>query len=221
MDERKQLSLTSRETLQTRPDVGSLRQALGDRMLLSECLDVVRAMLRNYPNGGAQAGGGYIGGLAAVLFEYPRIVATRSSDPVHGVPREVKFLPTPADVIAWCERETASLRRPVDLDDRFAGHARASKERAEEAAKLERDRVLRPTLKQMQDQYGPNWGITTGGDGVSPEVKAKQMAEIARANRIIFERECQAAGMNPNSVASPELTSIINKTRPVRTEAAE
>jgi hypothetical protein len=82
---------------------------------------------------------------------------------------------------------------------------------------------VRPTLQQMQDQHGPNWGIGEG-DKIGAEAKEKQTALFERANRISFERACEAAGMSPNSVASPELTRLLEeKPAPRRpfSEAAE
>jgi len=60
----------------------------------------------------------YIGGIAAVLREYPRIVAYRCCDPVHGLARECKFpRPLISDVAAWCDRERAGMYRIIDRDD--------------------------------------------------------------------------------------------------------
>ncbi len=138
----------------------SLRQALSDRMLLSDALECVRKLVRAFPNGGANAGDGYIGALAATLAEYPRMVAVKCCDPVHGVSRETRFLPTVADVVAFCERETAGMRGPVEREDRDARILREMAERAEAEAQLQAERAARPTIDEMKAKHGPNWGLT-------------------------------------------------------------
>jgi hypothetical protein len=211
---------TSQVTLPNRRDPSSVRAALSEKPLASETISVVSAMLRGYANGGANASGSYIGALGEVLSHYPRMIALRAGDLLTGVPRDTKFLPTPADVIAWCERELQEWRTIVARDDHDKALRAEAQERAERESGLAKARALRPTLPQMQDQYGPNWGINEG-DSIGAEAKEKQTALFERANRISFERECLAAGMSPDSAVSPELTKIINATRPVRSEAAE
>jgi hypothetical protein len=101
----------------------------------------------------------YFGALAAALRNYPRRVALAAADPVTGIPRETKFQPTVADVIAWCERESGWMRRAVERQN--LDHARA-KERAEAIAdqrRTEEARKLRPTLEELRRKHGPNWGL--------------------------------------------------------------
>lgn len=123
-------------------------------------MGIVAKLISCYPNGGSQAGDGYIGALAAILVTYPRVVAQLSADPLRGVPRECKFLPTPADVIAWCERETAALRRPVDAEDRYSKHRAEAQQRRQDEELLVEQRKQRPTLDELRAKHGPNWGIT-------------------------------------------------------------
>lgn len=159
MDIANKLSLNSPSNLPTKFESGSLRQALADRMVLSEALQIVGKLLSCYPNGGAQAGKSYVGALAAILVTYPRTIAQQSADPLKGVPRERKFLPTPADLIAWCERETAALRGPVDREDHYSKLAREAQERREEGEYWERARTTRPTLDELRAKHGENWGL--------------------------------------------------------------
>src|SRR5262245_44992416 len=110
-----------RSTLPNRRDPQSVRAALSDRLLLSEALEVVGVMLRGYANGGSEAGGSYQGALAETLTRYARCIAVYAGDVTKGVPATTRFLPTPADVIAWAERETEELRAIVARDDHYAG----------------------------------------------------------------------------------------------------
>lgn len=108
-----------------------------------------------YPNGGKNISKGYIASLVTVLLTYPS-VAEKCADPVRGVARDTKFLPTPAELIAWCDKEMSDLHK---ASERIA---RANQHRIDREADdyWERVRLDRPTLQQMQDHYGPNWGIT-------------------------------------------------------------
>src|SRR4029077_10890084 len=93
-------------TSQGRFGNGSVQSALADRMMLSDAVETVGRLIALFPNGQPSNSRGYIGGLAAILVSYPRAVAERRADPLQGVARETRFLPTPADLIEWCERET-------------------------------------------------------------------------------------------------------------------
>lgn len=152
-----------RSSLPTNYASGSLRKALTERMTPSEAVEAVGRLIERYPNGGASAGDGYIGGLSAVLMHYPRSVALRCHDPMKGVPAETKFLPTPSDLIAWCERETESMRRPVEAEDRTTKLAREAQERAEDEDRWQKARLTRPTLDDLKAKYGPNWGLHPEG----------------------------------------------------------
>lgn len=200
---------TSRVILPNRRDPQSVRQALSDRLNLSEAIEIVGVILDCYPNGGRDATRGYIGALAAVLAQYPRCVTSFAGDPHKGVPRETRFLPTPADVIAWCEREVADLRGIVERDDYHREIRERMKRREEEANSIEAQRKTRPTLQQMKDKYGENWGITSV-EKEDLKVKAARQDMMARANTAAFEAECRAAGIDPNRVASPSLERLLH-----------
>src|SRR5580704_1453201 len=97
---------TARTTSPTSYAKRSVQRLLDERMSLSEAIDAAGLIIGAFPNGGANAGDSYIGALAATLGSYPRSVAKRCADHVHGVSRDCKFLPTVADIVAWCERHT-------------------------------------------------------------------------------------------------------------------
>ena len=108
-------------------------------MILSEAIEAATAIIERYPNGGANAGDSYIGALAAMLASYPRQVAMRCADPVRGIVRTCKFLPTVADVVAFCEREVTPL------------YDEAKRERliAAQLAERERSETDRPSPEQI------------------------------------------------------------------------
>jgi len=117
----------------------SVQVALDQRMTLTEALKIVKQLISAYPNGGANASDGYFGALASVLGSYPRAVGLRCADPIRGVCRESKFLPTVADLIAWCERETEPMRREVEYERRVEEQLR-ERERWQKQAKPDQRR---------------------------------------------------------------------------------
>ena len=126
--------------------------------MLSEAIDAASAILNGYPNGGANAGDSYIGALASTLMGYPRQVALRCADyprklgvPLRGISAVCRFLPTPADLIAWCERETEPLRVSFQREQRIA----AQIEDRTEAERIEReDRPRRLSVAELKAKYG-------------------------------------------------------------------
>lgn len=89
-------------------------------MTPSEGIEAATRVLGCYPKRLTDGtGDGYLGALAAVLCSYPKQVAQRCSDPILGITRECKFLPTVADIVAWCERNTAPLWNSADREARI------------------------------------------------------------------------------------------------------
>lgn len=213
------LLATSQTGLQTKHDSSSLRQALADRVGLSEAIELVGMLIRRYPNGGGNAGKDYIGGLANVLMHYPRSVVLRCHDPMEGVPRDVKFLPTPSDVIAWCERQTDQMRGPVEREDRDTRILREMRERREEGDRWDADRAQRPTLAELKQKHGENWGL---GEQQDDKRVAATKEQLQRANDTLRQRENAAAGMDPDSQVSAALVKVLREKGVVpRQEAAE
>lgn len=178
-------------------------------MSYSEAVEAVGKLIGAFPNGSPANARGYIGALAAVLADYPRMVATKCADPLKGVARETRFLPTVADVVGWCEREKAGLQVIVDRDDfaRAAAREREEIERAEQ--QLAAARATRPTLQQMEEKHGPRWGMRE----LEKEdllVKQARTAKLEQANRAAFEAECRAAKIDPSRVASPSLERLLH-----------
>lgn len=131
-------------------------------MTLSEAIEAATVIIAGYPNGGANAGDSYIGALASTLMAYPRQVAMRCADyprklgqPLRGVSAVEKFLPTPAVIIAWCEKETEPLRQAVDREKR-------AKRQLADRAEFEAPRDDRLTYDELKSKYGDGnggWGI--------------------------------------------------------------
>lgn len=110
--------LTSATASPVKQESSKIRRALDDKMILSEAIEAATAIVGCYPNGGRDAGRSYLGAVAATLASYPRQVAQRCAG-VRGVVQASRFLPTVADVVAWCEAETAPLYRQAEREERI------------------------------------------------------------------------------------------------------
>lgn len=124
-------------------------------MTLSEAIEAATKIIGCYPNGGANAGDSYIGALAQILGSYPKSVAIACGNGLTGIVRDCKFLPTVADIVAWCERKTEPLRVQHDRERRI------------ESQLAERDAVQEPQIgrlsyDELKAKYGDGkdgWGI--------------------------------------------------------------
>lgn len=156
-------------------------------MLLSDAVDLVGKLTAAFPNGGQSAGRSYIGALAAVLCDYPKSVAARCADPLRGVARETRFMPTVADLVAWCERETQAMRTPVEREDRDGRILREMAERRDDGEYWQRARLERPTFDDLKAKYGPTWGL---GQHKTDDHAAddRHAAAIDRANQRAYAR---------------------------------
>lgn len=162
----------------TKPATSNVQRALNDRMTLSEAIEAATVIIGCYPNGGANAGKSYIGAIAATLASYPRSVARRCADRVSGVARGCKFLPTVADVVAWCERETAPLRNEVDREFRIA---RQLEEREHFERVQHEERLRRLNYDELKAKYGDGkggWGIANNQRKTAKWLTANELIAI-------------------------------------------
>lgn len=133
-------------------------------------------MIRGYANSG-QAGKSYIGAIAELLMRYPRSVALKCADPFAGVPRETKFLPTPADVIAWCERQVAPMHEEATREDRVNEQLRAREEWQNE----QKDPILSDKMKAWLDRTDPVAQALTGEGPHADATKREEQRKVAAA----------------------------------------
>lgn len=175
-----------------------LKRDLLDRLQPSEALEVVGALLDLYPNGRASAKP-HIAGLAKILCEYPRQVARQASHPVLGVARDTKFIPVPADVIAWCDRET------IPLQARYSAAQRAAEqiEQRDDGKASERMRALANAWLSGED---PKAKLLKGHSSEVEKLRAERSKEL---NRVEMDRrraetveEWTSAGLKPPTIGN-------------------
>lgn len=155
-------------------------------MTFPEAIETVGKLLSRFPNGTPANAKGYIGGLAEVLTFYPKSIAERCHEPLTGVPRDTEFLPTPAVLIAWLERETAEMRRPVEREDYFMRLKRETRDRLEAAGKAAIERGQRPSYDDLIAKYGPGWGIKGAKNRVKTLAEYQQEL-IAQIGQVAFD----------------------------------
>lgn len=158
-------------------------------------------MIRGYANSGS-AGKSYIGAIAEILAYYPRQIALKCADPIHGCARETKFMPTPSDVIGWCERAAKPLHEEAAREDRIAEQFRAREDW--ETAHIPDE--LKEKGRIWLDRTDPIAVELMAFNADSEKSRrAAGMAKIESATRLAFERECKAEGIDPARGISPSL----------------
>jgi hypothetical protein len=104
------------EALQKLPTISSPNLS-PRRMRPSDLVAHIKRFLGLWPSARADNPDVYIAGVCATLEAYPDSTALAAMDPVHGIAAQSKFLPTLAELHAWCEaRERIKLISFVSLD---------------------------------------------------------------------------------------------------------
>jgi hypothetical protein len=133
-----------------------MQRAFTARMTMQEAIEAVGKMLNAYPNARDGVRDGYMGTIAALLCQYPRGIALQCANPIQGVCRETKFLPTVADVVAWCEIRQGTMARIVDHEHRSQAQfkEREKFEADDSAEPLEyRRKVAERILREIKEAY--------------------------------------------------------------------
>lgn len=143
---------------------------------MPEALDLVGKLIeRAYPN--YKVSDGYIGNTAALMLDYPKSIAVACLHTTRGIVRTCKYPPTPAEIVAWCERDYGYLQRVADYDQRseaqLAERERIERENAAESPE-HRAAVIERIRAQMAAAGMPFEADRKHAHGETPEtVKAK------------------------------------------------
>jgi hypothetical protein len=194
---------TSPQNSLTNYEPANVRRALTDKLMPSESVELVAKLLCCWPNSNDDSKG-YIGALAAILRDYPRCVSVKCADPMRGVARDVKFRPTVADLVWWCERELVSLRAIVDRDDE---KLRWEKQR-DEAAERERARIAKFKSPEDAERVKAKLAETLESLG---KALGKKTAAVHRAEAQETLARCEIEATEPGATlsVSSELAKIM------------
>jgi hypothetical protein len=110
-------------------------------------------LLGCYRSGEANDPDTYVAAISATLARYSEQIITDVTHPVSGLPAKKSWLPTVKEVFDACELE-------ADRDRQQTARERRIQEQF--AAREEQDRLdaVKPSLEQLREKYGPNWGLT-------------------------------------------------------------
>lgn len=171
-----------------------MQRVLADRLSVSEAIEAVGRMLRGFNQPKEKS---YIGAMAEYLTRYPRVVALECADPFGGVVAGTKYLPTPADVIGFCERKLRPLQEDADRERRVAEQLVAREE-------FERQRVadqLKAKGRAWLDRTDPAAQQLSGQ-------KAKGQLTQEELDSIIADAQAAGAGLAGMRLSAEALALI-------------
>jgi hypothetical protein len=112
-----------------------------------------------------------VAAIAATLACYSEAIITQVTHPVTGLPSKKSWLPTVKEVHDACDEID-------DFEQRKVARERGIKEQLAARQQDEIDRQRRPTLEEMQANYGKDWGLTAHQPKPSETFKAPSWQEI-------------------------------------------
>lgn len=118
--------------------------------MTSYAAERARLLLGCYRTGDANDPATYVAAITAILARYPEGIITVVTHPATGLPSKKGWLPTVKEVRDACEHEMEPIR---EEDARL----KLIKEQLEMRERM--DRGERPTMAQLKERYGENWGI--------------------------------------------------------------
>lgn len=160
-----------------------------------------RLLLGCYRTGDANDPETYVTAIAAVLSKFPEKVITTVTDPRVGLPRKKTWLPSIKEVHDACEAEHEPMREEAARQDRIARQLRE---------RVELEEKPRPTMAELKEKYGPNWGIVDPEEAkrtVKPAPTIDQLRHHYQHYNLAFKPKNQGEledqidrGMGPSSV---------------------
>ena len=115
-----------------------------------EALKAAKQLLDCYRTGEANNPETFGAAIAAVLSDYPLDVVQYVCDPRTGLPSSSTWMPNCAEVKAACNERVAWLHKV----ERFQNWGKKPLE-------IEPPREDRPTITELKEKYGENWGLTS------------------------------------------------------------
>jgi hypothetical protein len=107
-----------------------------------------------------------VAAITAILARYPEAVITEVTHPATGLPKKKGWLPTVKEVSDACEDA-------VEFSVQHAARLKRIQDQME--ARAREDRGEKPTLAQLKERFGDNWGI---------EEPSKRKGEVVKAPTI-------------------------------------
>lgn len=162
-----------------------------------------RLLFGCYRKGEANDPKTYVTAVAAVLSDYPAETIRFVTDPRTGMPARSEWMPTVGEVKRACEEHYGPIKRAIERE------AAERKQLSERKALAITDQRPRKTYEELAAECRAK-GLEIG---VNVKDRPAANAQIDEANRRIFERECEAAGVDPAKGASPSLLQTLRISR--------
>jgi hypothetical protein len=170
-----------------------------------------KILLGCYRTGDANDPETYVAAVTAVLSHYPEEVITSVTHPVTGLPSKKGWLPTVKEVTEACD---AAVEPIVQNEARL----KRIKDQLEARERMERGE--KPTLEQLKDKYGENWGLSQPGNVKTPDQKAEENRTALEREQARVRAEYEEMGIKPPSklALSPTALRIIAEQNAAREE---
>jgi len=131
--------------------------------LTSYAAERARLLLKCYRTGEANDPETFVAAVTLILSRYPESVITSVTHPESGLPVKYNWIPTLKEVKDACEESFAPIR---------ANEARLKRIKEQMEMREREDRGEKPTLEQLKEKYGANWGLTPNEPAKKSEFKA-------------------------------------------------
>jgi hypothetical protein len=146
-----------------------------------------KILLGCYRTGDANDPETYVAAVTAVLSHYPEEVITAVTHPVSGLPSKKGWLPTIKEVTEAC----AAAAEPIAQEE-----ARLKRIKEQMEARARMDRGEKPTLAQIKERFGENYGLKHLENEKTAEQKAEENEAALRNALARVRQEYQEAGIN-------------------------
>jgi hypothetical protein len=130
-----------------------------------------------------------VAAITAILARYPEEVITAVTHPTN-LPSKKNWLPTVKEVVDACNE----AMEPI-----IQHQARLKRIQDQMEAREREDRGIKPTMAQLKDRFGENWGLSQPGNVLSPEQKAEANTKAMEREQARVRAEYEQIGIAPPS----------------------
>lgn len=138
--------------------------------LTTYAADRARLLLGCYRTGEANDPETYVAAITSILSRYPEAVITEVTHPATGLPKKKSWLPTVKEVSDACDEA-------VEFSVQHAARLKRIKDQLD--ARAREDRGEKPTLAQLKERFGDNWGFEPVATKPVSTFKAPTKEELA------------------------------------------
>lgn len=158
-----------------------------------------KILLGCYRTGDANDPETYVAAITAILARYPEEVMTSVTHPATGLPSKKGWLPTVKEVAEACDEA-------VEFTVQHEARLKRIKEQME--AREREDRGEKPTLEQLKEKYGENWGLETPRTAKTLEERTAENRAALEQSMARVEAEYQQAGVTKPSKLALSPTAL-------------